>query len=343
MENIQVTSIIQMKQALKLTPPALEPPLKPTVELAQPAIEPSSTTRAVISMGTAIVALSLAAIFIKLTEMELGPFATVFNRFWLAFAILWLSHQVNAVRSRQNGESDKRLDYSKQDIVLLVVAGIMFWGCLILWAWSLTQTGVANSTILHNLTPLFISFGAWAIFGQQFDRRFLIGLVLAILGGSALGWDDLQVATDNFIGDIAALLSAVFSAANLMLIEKLRDKFTAPMIIMWCCGIGSIISLPLVLLTEERIFPVSWSGWLSVICLAIICQIIGQGLQAYSVKKLSSALVGIFLLLDPVLTAITAWIVFSESLSPFNCFCFGVVLLGIYMAKSSKYAEQLLD
>ena len=37
-----------------------------------------------ISLFLAILALSFAAIFIRLSEQELGPVATIFNRFWVA-------------------------------------------------------------------------------------------------------------------------------------------------------------------------------------------------------------------------------------------------------------------
>lgn len=316
-----------------------------SLQLSESPINSSPAIMALLSIFTAIVALSLAAILIRLSERELGPFATIFNRFWIAFLVLWLLNQSKKAKRQwphQENFSGHQADYTIRDWLMLITAGLMFWGCLALWAWSLTQTGVANSTILHNLTPLFITLGVWLIFGQRFDSQFLIGLVIAMIGAIALGLDDLQVATDNFAGDIAALLSALFSAANLMLIEKLRAKWDATTIIMWCCLVGTIVTLPVVLLTEEQLFPISGSGWLSVISLAIVCQVIGQGLQAYSLKRLSSGLVGVFLLLDPVLAALVAWVLFSEHLSVFNAFAFGVVLLGIYVAKSSDYAAQIM-
>jgi len=309
--------------------------------LAEQPEEQTSNAIAISAILTAIVALSLAAIFIRLSEYELGPLATIFNRFWIAFLGLWFFERLKAVRSPHR-EIPAR-SYTHRDRLLLVAAGVSFWSCLALWAASLTVTGVANSTILHNLTPLFITLGAWLLFGQRFDRQFLLGLVLALGGATALGLGDLQVAAGSFTGDIAALLSALFSAANLMLIEKLRPKFPATTIILWCCAIGATISFPAVLLFEDRLFPVSLSGWLAVVGLAVVCQIVGQGLQAYSLKQLPSGLVGIFLLLDPVLAALIAWAAFAERLSLFNWFAFGVVLLGIYLAKCSRYASDALD
>lgn len=301
---------------------------------------------AIAIMLMAVAALSLAAIFIRLSEQELGPFATIFNRFWVAFLVLWIWQGIRRFLDRRAAEADATAaeaeNYTAVDFAWLGLAGASFWGCLALWACSLTQTAVANSTILHNLTPIFTTLGAWALLGQRFDRRFLLGLVVALCGAIALGLDDLQVSADNFTGDFLALLSAAFSAANLMVIERLRTKFSAATIILWCCLIGALLTLPVMLLQETQIFPMTLSGWLSVVGLALVCQILGQGLQAYSLKRLSSGIVGILLLLDPVLAALIAWFVFFEHLSLSNWLAFGVVLVGIYLAKSSRYAEDVM-
>ncbi|MEB3885016.1 DMT family transporter [Lyngbya sp. CCY1209] len=304
----------------------------------------SSTVSALVAIFLAIASLSFAAIFIRLSERELGPFSTILHRFWIAFLVLGVIYALEHWKTGESPEAKPKVEaLNRRDLVLLIGAGVMFWGCLAFWAWSLTLTGVANSTILHNLTPLFTTLGAWVIFHESFDRRFLMGLLVATIGAIALGLDDFQVGAEHLNGDIAALLSAVFSAANLMLIETLRHKFPATVILMWCCGVGTILSLPVVLLAEDQLFPVTLSGWMAVIGLAIVCQVVGQGLQAYSLKRLSSGLVGIFLLLDPVFAAIIAWIVFVEGLTLVNTLAFATVLGGIYLAKSSQYSDRILS
>lgn len=304
----------------------------------------SSTVSALLAVFLAIASLSFAAIFIRLSERELGPFSTILNRFWIAFLVLAVIYGLEQWTTGERVDTKPKVEpIDRRDIVLLISAGVMFWGCLAFWAWSLTLTGVANSTILHNLTPLFTTLGAWVIFHESFDRRFLIGLLVAMMGAVALGLDDFQLGTEHLNGDMAALLSAVFSAANLMLIETLRNKFPPTVILMWCCAVGAMLSLPVVLLAEDQLFPITLSGWLSVIGLAVVCQVVGQGLQAYSLKRLSSGLVGIFLLLDPVFAAIIAWIVFAEGLTLVNSLAFATVLGGIYLAKSSQYSDRILS
>ncbi|MGA1601472.1 MAG: DMT family transporter, partial [Prochlorothrix sp.] len=354
---------------------------------------------ALVSMVVAVCALSLASILIRLSEQELGPFATVFNRFWIAFVILYGGKKLNQLRrylmgrwiapisptfspisgtfagtladrartedrSSQAQATQGQLAqerstqapscpsplteghlapeepvYTRSDLALLILNGALFWGCIVLWAVSLLSTGVANSTILHNLTPIFTALGAWLLFNEQFDRRFLTGLALTVVGAIGLGLGDLEMSSAGLVGDLTALLSAVLSAANLMTIERLRSQYSATTIITWSCGVGAILSLPLVLTWEESLFPYSWGGWLAVVGLAFICQVLGQGLQTFSLKSLSPSMVGIILLLDPVLAALIAWALFAERLSLMNWLTFAMILLGIYLAKSSRQGQ----
>jgi len=305
----------------------------------------SDRTPAVIGLTTlflAILALSFAAIFIKLSERELGPVATIFNRFWVATLILGFGNVVKTLSERHSHDSSlQKQHYTVSDLVLLLVMSCFFSGTLITWAWSLTQTSVANSNLLHNVTPLFTTLMGWLFLRQCFEGRFLVGMVLAISGSILIGIGDLQLSSDNFTGDSLAILSAVFSAANLLTVEKLRAKFSATTILLWCSFFGALLTFPLVLLTEDVLFPYSWAGWLAIIAQALVCQVLGQSLQAYNLKQFSSGFVAVFLLLDPVITAILAWVIFSEQLSPLNGLAFSVVLTGIYLAKVSLGADKV--
>ena len=99
------------------------------------------------------------------------------------------------------------------------------------------------------------------------------------------------------------------------------------------------LTFPVVILTEDKIFPSSWQGWLPVIFLAIFCQVIGSGILFYSLKHFSSGFISLFLLLEPIIATTLAWIFFGEDLSLLNGLAFIVVLVGIYVAKSAQESE----
>jgi drug/metabolite transporter (DMT)-like permease len=289
----------------------------------------------------AVLILSFAAIFIKLSENELGPNATIFNRLWIGSLTLLMWKAINRARYTKSQDYEVQpKSWTIRDLTLFVVSCAISALCLLSWAWSLTQTSVANSNLLHNLTPVFATIGDCLFLGHYFDGKFLIGLALASGGAIAVGVEDLQVSPEHFIGDAVALLSAVFYAGSFLISEQLLRKFSVTTILLCNCAVGCLLTLPIVLLSEDKVFPNSGLGWLAVIGLGVLCQVIGQGIVTYSLKNFSAGFVSLFLLLEPVITAIFAWEIFGERLSILNWLAFFVVLAGIYLAKSGKGAEQ---
>ncbi|BAZ45094.1 conserved hypothetical membrane protein [Chondrocystis sp. NIES-4102] len=294
----------------------------------------------IISLGIlllAVIALAFSPIFTKLSEIEISPTATIFNRLWLATIIIscWQLFK-NPANLRQIQPQENKPPNYKQEF-LLIIASLCATISALLWAISLTHTSVASSTVLRSLTPLFITLGAWLIFKQQFNYQFILGMLLAIVGGITISWDDLQIGTTYLVGDGIALLSAALHGMNILIVGYLRDRGCATTkVLFWRCAGGALIILPLAYLTDSRLFPVSTQGWITVIALAVVCQTFGQGLLVYSLKKFSASFVGIFTLLKPIITALLAWIIFAEHLSLASGIAVILILIGIYLAKSSS-------
>ncbi len=304
--------------------------------------QPEKSTTNILSLGIlviAIVALAFSPIFTKLSEIELlTPTAIVFNRLWIATIIISCWQLIKSPPEFKQIQFLENIpNYKEQS--LLILASVAATVSSLLWAVSFTQTSVASSTVLRSLTPLFISLGAWLILKQQFNRQFVTGMAISILGGMIVGWDDLRLGTEYLSGDIIALLSAALHGVNLLTVGYLRDrKCQTSKVLFWRCGFGALIILPILYLTDTPMFPVSTQGWLTVIALAVICQTFGQGLLIYSLKQFSSSFVGIFTLLKPTITAFLAWVIFVENLSLTSCIAVILILCGIYLAKSSNSA-----
>ncbi|MGF1542443.1 MAG: DMT family transporter [Pleurocapsa sp.] len=295
---------------------------------------------AFIILFIALIALSCSPIFTKLSEVEISPNATIFNRLWIATAILsFYPNFDNSPTFKNTTQNIVKSPHNYRQAGLLILASLAATASALFWAWSFTQTSVASSTVLRSLTPLFISIMAWCFLKQRCDRQFFWGMLLAIVGGMTIGWDDLQLGTEYLIGDGIALASAALHGINLLVAGHLRDQVNTTTILRWRCGLGALIILPFLCLTEEHFFPYSLSGWLVIISLAIVCQLLGQGLLVYSLKEFSSSFVAVFMLLKPVVTALLAWMIFAENLSLFNVIALVLVLLGIYLAKSSGSAS----
>ena len=290
----------------------------------------------------AVLLVSLDPIFTRLSENELGPNATVFNReliaaviflFWQGIVIIWESQSSDLSSSKNSAP----ITFGTLAVFLAVV--IFGEACLVTWAISLTQTSVANSNLLHNLPSVFAVLGGWLFLGQKFDRKFIIGMIVAVCGAIAIGIQDLQVSPANLVGDAWALLSAVVYAGYFLTIEKLRSRFSSLTISLWYCILSSLILFPFVLIFENQVFPSSLLGWVNIFSLSILCQVIASVIFIYQLKQFSSGFVSLFMLLQPIVTAILAWVIFHEYLSFVNWISFLIVLLGIYIAESGEVSK----
>lgn len=216
-------------------------------------LEKTPAMMAIAALFFALVSISSAAIFIRFSEQEITPCATAFNRFWITTVVLGLWNGLKAVRCRSLDKPIQQEHYSGWVWGRLLVVGIFLSADLILWAWSLTQTSVANATLLANLTPLFTTLGAWLVWGRRFDSRYLTGMSIAIGGSLAIGLKDFSYATGKVQGDITALLAAISFGVYLLALEQLQTRLNATTIVFWSSAIASLLTLPFVLTTSERV------------------------------------------------------------------------------------------
>uniref|UniRef100_A0A832H598 DMT family transporter n=1 Tax=Oscillatoriales cyanobacterium SpSt-402 TaxID=2282168 RepID=A0A832H598_9CYAN len=307
---------------------------------------PVSRTPAIatlLALCIALVSISSAAIFIKISEQEINPYATAFNRFWITTVVLAVWSGVRALRQRgkayyAQAELLQASPSQKLPLGQLFLIGLFLSGDLMLWAWSLTQTSVANATLLANLTPVFSCLGGWLICRKRFDRQFIIGMAIAIAAVFAIGLGDCQSAIGKLQGDLAALVAAFSFSVYLFVLERLQSRLKVTTIVMWSSALATFITLPVALLSGGHLFPTSWQGWLTIISLAGICQILGQGMLVYSLNQMSSEFVALSLLLEPVLAGVGAWLLFSENLSMLNLAAFAIALVGVFLSLSSPSA-----
>ncbi|MBN3896537.1 MAG: DMT family transporter [Nostoc sp. NOS(2021)] len=297
-----------------------------------------------VSLLFALIPISLAPSLTKLCQQEIGANAVVFHRSWIATVVFGLWNGIEAFRYQQSdNQSIEQKPFTRQEVWLLLAMGTSAGTYLLLWAWSLSQTSVANVALLSNLNSLFVALAGYLLFGRRFDHRFVIGLVIALGGAIAFELNKVQFATDQILGDTLALLTAVFMATCMLLIERLRTRFSTATIMLWRCGVTTMFLLPVLPFLEDRLFPYSWTGWFFIIFQALFCQVLGQGLLAYSLSRISSGIVAVTLLLEPVLASIFAWFIFSEQVGLFDWATFAVVLMGIYLAQSSQSTVQVTN
>ncbi|MEC4982764.1 MAG: DMT family transporter [Oscillatoria sp. PMC 1068.18] len=302
----------------------------------------SANSTAILALVTAIAALAFSPIFIRISEQDLGAIAASFHCHWIAAVLLGFWNGLTSFFRQAEDRSSQPPITEPTSVIALLLFGGIFWSATIwCWFWSLGQTSIANATLLRSLTPIFVTLGGWLVWGKKFDRRFIVGMIVAIIGSCAIAFDDLQIATTNLQGDVAALICALLSGISLLILEELRTKLKTSKILTWRLVLVASLTLPIFLFTENNYFPNSWQTWTAIIAQAVICLLIGQGLIVYCLSHLSSSFVAVTFLVEPLLSASLAWVIFLERLNFSNWLAFFIVLIGIYLAKSSQSAGKI--
>src|SRR4051812_29736876 len=116
-------------------------------------------------------AIAFAPILVRLSDT--GPVASAFWRTALAAPLLWLW------LARPSSREAIPVAISRR---ALVAAGLFFAADLGVWHWSIVYTSVANSTLLANLAPIFVTLAGWVFWRRSVTGIFLAGMVLALAG-----------------------------------------------------------------------------------------------------------------------------------------------------------------
>jgi drug/metabolite transporter (DMT)-like permease len=290
----------------------------------------TTNQKAYLSLTLGALGISLAPIFVRLSE--LAPSATAYYRVILCVPVLfiWI-----AVTDRASPLS-KRFKFNKRDVLLLSLPGIFFAGDLGFWHWSIVYTTVANATLFANFAPIFVTLAAFFIFHERFSRLFILSLIISTVGMIILMGTSAGAGGNYLLGDALGVSAAVFYAAYLLSVGKLRGTHGTILIMFWSSLSAAMVLLPVSLLSGDALIPQTSSGWIILFALAWISHIGGQGLIAYALAHLSTAFSSVSLLVQPVAAAIMAWVLFAEFLTALQIVGGMIVLLGIYLARRAS-------
>jgi len=270
--------------------------------------------------------IGFAPILVRLSD-ETGPTATAFFRLLFALPLLWLWAGWDRQKNPESRQPSKRKDF-----LLLALAGLLFTGDLSIWHWSLQFTSVANSTLLTNITPVFVTLGAWLWFSERIASSFIAGMVLSIGGAVMLVKNSVSLGPRHLLGDALSLVAAVFYAGYLLSLKHLRKSFSTPTIMAWS-GIASCSGFAIVAwLSGDKMWAATTGGWLVLLALALVSHVGGQALIAYGFGHLPASFSSVSLLWQPVVAAVVAWIVLGEQLSRLQGIGAAAVLIGIAIA-----------
>lgn len=262
--------------------------------------------------------IGMAPVFVRLADV--GPTAAAFWRVALATPVLlalwWPRRQALSWR--------------------LLWPGVFF-GCdLAVWHQAIHHTSVANATLLPNLQPVFVTAVMVLWFGERLRPAFFVGLALALAGAAILLGDSLSLGGGQWLGDMLGIVTAMFYAAYLISVARLRGSHTALGIMWVASAVAAGLLGPAAALSGERLLPGTPAGWAVLAGLALLSHVGGQGLIAWALAHLRVAFSAVGLLIQPVAAAVFAWLLLGETLGWLQGLGGVVVLAGIVLCRLAQ-------
>lgn len=268
-----------------------------------------------------VISVSLSAILVKLANADAGVIAfyrMLFSVLLMApvFLIKYL-HELKVLSIR--------------DWLFSIMAGIFLAFHFILWFESLNYTSVASSTVLVTLQPLFAFAGTYFFFKEEITLKAIVSGSTAVFGSLLISWGDFQISGDAFWGDILALIACALVTGYLLVGQEVRRRLSLVTYTMVVYTVSTITLCFYVLFKNESFGPYPGIDWLWFLLLAIVPNLLGHTLFNWAIKYVSTSVISIAILFEPIGAAILAIFVFKEYLVATQIIGGLIVIAGIML------------
>lgn len=285
-------------------------------------IYPAPTPLVLAALLLGNLALAFGPLLVR--QADVGPSASAFWRMALAIPFLFLI----ARQLRQPLVLPRTALYWT-----MIASGVFFALDLAAWHIGILQTKLANATLFANAASLFFPIWGFVVARSLPGRREGLAFALAVAGTVLLLGRSAELSRETLIGDLLCLAAGIFYTAYLIVIVKAREELGSWTLLAWSTLATAPPLLAIALSLGEQIMPTNWTP---VIALAVISQLIGQGLMVYVLGKVSPLLFGLALLTQPIVSATVGWVGYGEVLGPLDWVGAALIALALVMVRLAE-------
>lgn len=296
----------------------------------------------------AILAVSTASLFIRFAQREAPSLVIAALRLSmasLALAPIALSRHRDELRM-----------LTRVELLLGLLSGFFLAIHFATWISSLEYTSVASSVVLVSTGPLWVALLSPIFLKEALTKPVLVGMVLALLGGTVIGlsdsctfgWSRYALGATRpsitcpplaefvrgraFLGNLLALIGAWAVAGYLMLGRRLRGGMSLVPYIFVVYGFAAIVLVGIMSAAGQSPSGFSPRVYIWILLLALVPQLIGHSTYNWALRYLPAALVSITTLAEPIGSAILAYFILGETPTPLTILGGTLILAGIYVS-----------
>lgn len=203
---------------------------------------------------------------------------------------------------------------------------------------GLEKTTALNAVLVITTVPVF-TYGMAVLLGRErLGPRRALGIGLAMVGIVYLVYDSYQASAEHALGDLMVLGNALSYSAFLVLAKPLTERHDPLSLTTWVFLVGALVFVPLGLVGglrgELAAVPVEGLWWMLFIVLGP--SVTTYVLNTIALRHVPASTVAIFTYVQPIFTAIAAFLLLGQGLDPRILPSAALVFTGVWLVARRK-------
>lgn len=223
----------------------------------------------------------------------------------------------------------RRQAWTEKKARATALAAACFFLHLWTFTWAVRHTTVANLMLAFSTHPLWTGVGAWLLFGERLGRREMSGMALAGFGMAILFGGSARLGGAGLAGDLSALASAILFSGWVLAGRGVRRGLDNVSFLLGAYGVAAVLFLALGAARGAPMTGYPAGTWAALAGLAFAVSLGGHGLFTYLLNEYGVVALSCAKLVEPVLAALGAFVLFGEPLSPRLGAAFVLVAAGV--------------
>jgi drug/metabolite transporter, DME family len=226
----------------------------------------------------------------------------------------------------------------QRDLLIMVLSGTFLAISQAAYFAAIRYSGVTIPTLLTMcISPVVVTFVSVLLKFETLTRRTVIALVCAIVGSLLLvGLQSADGTQDGvFLGVIFSIIAAVTYAVMIICGRFLAADCHPLQVTTFTFSAGTLILIPINLLSGVVIAHTT-QGWLLILYLGLVPTALAYWIFQIGLRSVSATAASIIGMLDPVVAALLAWLLFGETLAARGLIGAALLIASIFLLSLNK-------
>ena len=195
---------------------------------------------------------------------------------------------------------------TKRDLVGAALAGFFLGLHFAAWIPSLRYTSIAAATAIVATQVVCAALIAHGLCVKAPGKEWF-GIAISLIGVIMLTGIDVSLNPTALIGDLLALLGAMFAAAYMTVGQRVRKNIPTSVYTTLVYAAAAAVLLVFVLVSDSPLTGYAARDWILILGLTAIAQLLGHTLMNMALRSLSATTISLAILLEMPGAVLIAW------------------------------------